>query len=46
MYRLGALQIGAKGVPYFAVTNRSGKRIEEMAGGYRTVRDMRQQLDI
>ncbi len=39
-------EIGAKGVPYFAVTNQSGKRIEEMSGGYREVRHMREQLGI
>ena len=39
-------EIGAKGVPYFAVTNQSGKRLEEMSGGYREVRHMREQLGI
>ncbi len=39
-------QIGARGVPYFAVTNQSGKRLEEMSGGYREVSHMREQLGI
>jgi thiol-disulfide isomerase/thioredoxin len=39
-------KIGAEGVPYFAVTNRAGKRINTMSGGYRSVREMRAQLDI
>lgn len=39
-------EISAKGVPYFAVTNQSGKRVEEMSGGYRQVSHMREQLRI
>jgi len=38
--------IGAKGVPYFAVSNSDGKLISEMSGGYLEVKHMREQLDI
>jgi thiol-disulfide isomerase/thioredoxin len=39
-------KIGAKGVPYFAVANREGKRISEMSGGYQYVNQMRAQLEL
>ncbi len=39
-------RLGAKGVPYFAVTDGSGKRVSEMSGGYKSVDQMRAQLDI
>ncbi len=38
--------IGAKGVPYFAVSDGNGKRLAEMSGGYKDVQQMRAQLDI
>ena len=38
--------IGAKGVPYFAVTDTNGKRISEMSGGYRSIDQMRAELEI
>ncbi|MFT6407120.1 MAG: thiol-disulfide isomerase/thioredoxin [Arenicella sp.] len=39
-------QIGAKGVPYFVVTNSAGKRIAEMSGGYHRAEQMRAQLEL
>jgi thiol-disulfide isomerase/thioredoxin len=39
-------QIGARGVPYFVVTDSNGKRMSEMSGGYHSVDQMRTQLDL
>lgn len=39
-------QLGAKGVPYFAVTDRDGKRISDMSGGSTNVGVMRNELGI
>lgn len=39
-------QIGVRGVPYFVVINRSGKRISEKSGGNTDVYRMRAELDI
>lgn len=39
-------QIGAKGVPYFVVTDSAGKRISEMSGGFHSAEKMRAQLDL
>jgi thiol-disulfide isomerase/thioredoxin len=39
-------QIGAKGVPYFVVTDSNGKRLSEMSGGYHSADQMRSQLDL
>lgn len=39
-------EMGAKGVPYFAVSNKHGKRVSEMSGGYYDVNQMRAQLDL
>ncbi len=38
--------IGVTAVPYFAVTNASGKIVETMLGGYTSVASMRQELGI
>lgn len=38
--------IGVKAVPYFAVTNRKGKIVNTMLGGYLSVASMRSQLEI
>jgi len=38
--------VGVKAVPYFAVTNRKGKIINTMLGGYSSVARMREKLGI
>ena len=39
-------KVGANGVPYFAVSDKKGKRISHMSGGYTTVERMRDKLNI